>query len=286
MPDFTRHLTTGGRQRFYELRVPASYVANPNQPAPLVLCFHGGGSYPGGVRWESRFDEVAEANGFLVAYPGGTNRRWPRNKVALFWNDGRKYPDGSENTVDDVGFVGAILDDLRRAGYAFDSQRVYAAGYSNGAQFAYRLAQQMTAKLAAVACVAGQRGPAEIFGNPPLPISVMQFSGWRDVIAPYNGGVPAIADTEFVTDLQPAQDCARQWAEFNGCGAGTTTAVGQATKTVATSQAGTEVVFWTLKDGGHTWPGGNAESWLLGPVNHDVDAAAEMWSFFSRHRRA
>ena len=51
---------------------------------------------------------------------------------------------------------------------------------------------------------------------------------------------------------------------------------------------GTEVVLWSLEDGGHTWPGGNlvpAEERLeVGNVNRDISASEEIWKFFQRHR--
>lgn len=256
---------------------------NATQPAPLVICFHGGGSHPEGVRQSSRFDEVASSNGFCVLYPGGTDRAGRPAAAKLLWNDGRPWQNGSPSTIDDVGFVRALLDSGQ---FAYDPSRVYAAGYSNGAQFVFRLAQQLSDRIAAVAAVAGQRGPSELFGIPPRPISIMQFSGVKDRIAPYNGGgPPRFIRPPFVTNLPLAQAAVSEWAHFNGCGPASVRHVGQATEAKYQPAAdGTEVIFWTLANGGHTWPGGNSESWVLGPVNRDVLAASEMWRMFSRHR--
>jgi polyhydroxybutyrate depolymerase len=49
--------------------------------------------------------------------------------------------------------------------------------------------------------------------------------------------------------------------------------------------AGTEVLFYQVNNGGHTWPGGGTPTAPapLGPVNRDIDASAEIWEFFARN---
>lgn len=265
-----------GLERRATLVAPASASA----ATPLVVVLHGGGSHPEGVEWESRFSEVAERRGFAVLYPAGTAlRRMPR-AGKFSWNDGRPYQDGTFSRADDVGFIAALLESGQ---FAYDPRRCYVAGYSNGAQLAYRLAQQLPERFAAVAAVAGQRGPRE-FIEARRPIAVMQFSGKRDRIAPYEGGGPTVLMPEFQTDLLPVRTAIAQWARFNGCGEPVETAIGRAVRSVFTSPRGADVVLWTLRDGGHTWPGGNAELPLLGPVNQDVFAADEMAKWFLEKR--
>jgi polyhydroxybutyrate depolymerase len=44
------------------------------------------------------------------------------------------------------------------------------------------------------------------------------------------------------------------------------------------------VALYTLRDGGHTWPGGaELPEWFLGKTIKDFDATAEMWRFFEQH---
>ena len=47
---------------------------------------------------------------------------------------------------------------------------------------------------------------------------------------------------------------------------------------------GAEVLLWTLKDGGHTWPGGvsRLSERIVGKVNRDISASELMWEFFQR----
>lgn len=276
----THHTFSGGRS--YELYVPK----NVKSLAPLVICFHGGGSYGTLVAWESNFNKVADANGFVICYPNGTAKGLPA-ATGLTWNDGRPYLDGSMNLVDDIGFTQTVISDVS-TNMAIDPTRVYACGYSNGAQFCYRLARSLPQKFAAFGMVAGQRGPDE-FGEATQPVSIISFSGMRDTIAPYIGGKPSVPDA-FQTTLRAAPQVAAQWARFDVTPQ-SPFFVGDKGQAVAMAWGpgldNSDIAFWSLKDGGHTWPGGNVEPSLaaeLGAVNKDIFAADLMWTFFSRHQ--
>ena len=56
-------VTADGRTRVYRIYVPSSL---PNSPVPLLLAFHGGTGWGAQFEKNSGFDELAEANGFLV----------------------------------------------------------------------------------------------------------------------------------------------------------------------------------------------------------------------------
>ena len=44
------------------------------------------------------------------------------------------------------------------------------------------------------------------------------------------------------------------------------------------------VVLYTVRGGGHAWPGGTPmPAWLLGPTSRDIDASETMWEFFAAH---
>jgi polyhydroxybutyrate depolymerase len=45
------------------------------------------------------------------------------------------------------------------------------------------------------------------------------------------------------------------------------------------------VVLYTIKGGGHTWPGGHPlPEWFVGPTSDRIDASSLMWAFFRAHR--
>ena len=53
-------------------------------------------------------------------------------------------------------------------------------------------------------------------------------------------------------------------------------------------QAGSEVVLYAIKGGGHTWPGGPADDDLIfsGNVTHAVSATEVLWASFKQHTTA
>jgi len=147
----------GGRLRSYILRLPP---AMPPGGVPLVLVLHGGGG--NGVNAESMtdFTSLARAKGFIVAYPDGSARG---RGGLLTWNAGHCCGYAMQSNVDDVGFLSALIDDLRSR-YPIDSKRVYVTGISNGAMMAHRVGRELPQKVAAIAPVVG-----DVFGDEKAP---------------------------------------------------------------------------------------------------------------------
>jgi polyhydroxybutyrate depolymerase len=289
--EYGRKLQFRSEERFYEIHLPANY--DPNRAYPVVLVLHGGGGYPAGAAYQTGMDAVADREGFVVAYPAGYSTALFKDRL-LVWNDGRRFDDGSEVKDDSVGFISAVLDDLS-ALIKLDANRVYCTGMSNGAHMCYRLARQLSHRIAAIAAVTGHERVDGPLPPPPRKISVMQVSGRKDEYAPYKGGMPSggkgLLKNKFQAEMDPVEDVVESWAKFNKCDMNSKTVrrIGSAEETRYTACAdGTEVVLWTLDDGGHTWPGGErvpAEVRLgVGEVNHDISASEEIWKFFQRHR--
>jgi len=45
------------------------------------------------------------------------------------------------------------------------------------------------------------------------------------------------------------------------------------------------VVLYTIKGGGHQWPGGKPlPAWMVGPTTRSIDATSQMWAFFREHQ--
>ena len=64
------------------------------------------------------------------------------------------------NKVDDVAFGRALLNDLEKV-VKVDPKRIFATGISNGGMMAYRLASELSDRIAAIAPVGGPMGTEE-----------------------------------------------------------------------------------------------------------------------------
>jgi polyhydroxybutyrate depolymerase len=270
-----RTLRLADGKRSYRLRIP--YYYRPENPAPLLLVFHGAGGGPSSIARHTAFDSLAQSAGWIIVYPQGARGRW---------NDGRDHGPGS----DDVEFIRALLDTLQDQ-LALDPERIYATGISNGAMFTYRLACDLPGVLAAIAPVAGAM-PAELAKHcsSPRPVSVLAFQGTADPLMPYAGGGVARRRGQVLS----AERSVAFWARAAGCAAppravAEPDSVDDGTRvrrlTYAGCKGGHDVALYAIEGGGHTWPGGAAAGQRVGRVSREVDATRTMWDFFQQHPR-
>jgi polyhydroxybutyrate depolymerase len=240
-------------------------------------------------------DRSADREGYIAVYPNGSSGFGDR---FLTWNAGLCCGPAAMLQIDDVGFVMALLDDLPRR-TPVDAARIYATGLSNGAMMAYRLASELSSRIAAVAGVAGTLN-VQTF-RPSRPMAVLHIHSTTDPIARFEGGFgppSAAADTSAMN--ASVESMIRRWIDFDGCPA--KPAVVDAIAGAAGSpdeghsairrvyrpcREGVEVVLWQLSGPGHVWPGGvrDYNTQLLGTGTAVIDANTEMWRFFSRFHR-
>ncbi len=246
---------------------------------PAVIVFHGAYGNPRQMERYTEMTAAAGARGVVVAYPRG----W----LGL-WNDGR-----IADTVDDVAFTDALIDHLLDA-YDVDPERVYVTGISNGAFMAHRVGCELADRVAAVAPVAGSLSEELVAScEPARPMPVWMVMGTSDRFVPYDGGKLGGRWTggRFGTMLS-AEETAAHWAGLNGCeavpaldGSNTVeddTRVERARYTRC--EAGAAVEWWTVRGGGHTWPGARHVTGF-GAVTREISADDEMLAFFARHSR-
>ena len=287
--DAHRKLTVGNRERTYLVHVPKAY--DGRKPYPVVLVFHGGGSNANDWAPFCGLNEKADKAGFIAVYPNGTGKtiEYQGQKYeVLGWNGGPRQP-GGDNKVDDVGFTRALLDDLASV-VNVDTKRVYAAGMSMGAIMVYRLASELSDRIAAIAPIAGPMGTQTC--NPGRPVSVIHFHGTEDEAVPFEGGKGRLDRSE--TNFNSVEHSIRAWVKANGCDERPTTdelpdRVDDGTKarrnTYGSGREGSEVVLVVIEGGGHTWPGREfgPELKAVGRSSKDISANDLMWEFFERH---
>jgi len=270
--------------RHYLLYVPETI--DPMKPIPLVLMFHGGGGTPEGLAAEIRFNREAADKGYMVAYPSGTGS----NAGRLFWNVLMSETYATINQVDDLGFVGRLIDDIASR-FPVDAKRIYASGFSQGGMLCYRLAcdEVLSARIAAIAPVGAVMTVPHADCRAARAVPVMAFAGVRDPIILYNGGTSDKIPRNDRINRPSVKSGIDFWVGRAGLPA-TPMASGERGAAVmeqyGPDEAGHEVILWSLQDGGHTWPGANSvlPEWLVGSVNRDVNASQLICDFFARHQ--
>lgn len=93
------------------------------------------------MNWLTHLNSIADRERFVVAYPDGWKRHWT--------NSGESRSDGIE-LPDDLQFLSQLIEKLV-TNHRLDSNKVCAAGISNGGLFAQRLALENAGKVQAIA---------------------------------------------------------------------------------------------------------------------------------------
>ena len=183
-----------GVNREYVFYIPNSYDGTSS--VPLMLNFHGFGGSASDYMQEADMRSLAEADTFILIYPQGSSL-----DGISHWN---ACPLGGDNKsdADDFGFVEAIINEIASQ-YNVDTERIYAAGYSNGGMMAYGLANYKSDLVAAVASVSGVM--LECRGSTNHPMPVVHLHGTSDGVLPYNGS----------SDWSSAQSTLDYWINFN-----------------------------------------------------------------------
>jgi polyhydroxybutyrate depolymerase len=246
-----------GLTRTYRAYVPAKV----RSPAPLVLVFHGGFGTGSRVAAQTGFDAEAERRRFIAVYPDGVGRAWNAGPCCGF---------PSRAGVDDVRFVSKLLDKLGRQ-YAIDKRTIYATGISNGGLIAYRLACQLSGRIAAAAPVATTLITSPC--APKAPVSILHIHGLEDENIPFEGGRGTRGVTGF--EWPPVQQGIDTWRELDRCPDAGRTAVEGAVTTMTwrPCRKGTEVRLVTVAGMAHQWP------------KQPYDGNTEIWRFFAAHPR-
>jgi polyhydroxybutyrate depolymerase len=274
--DQTGAFSFGGMNRTYSVHVP------PGPPFGLVLNMHGGGGTGAGQQGLTDFDAVADANNLLVVYPDGYDKSWA---------DGRGASPADRRHVDDVAFLVALSGKLR-SDYGIGPGRVFATGMSNGGFMSDRLACERADVFAAIAPVAGTLG-ANVTCKPSRPVSVWAAHGTADPLVPFNGGV--VRGRGGVSRAISANSMVDTWRAVDGCRGDPATEVLPDSRDGTTVRrfdsaacvASTEVVFYEIDKGGHTWPGGRQylPRAIIGSTTRALGASEAIAQFFLAHVR-
>jgi len=270
-------IVSSGQKREYLLYVPRSY--DRTKPTPLVISMHAAALWPAAQMETSQWNKVADEHGFIVVYPSGTTLRGEGTGVLpKIW---LLRPEA--DLLANVNFISELIDTLEAA-YNIDPTRIYANGFSNGGAIVFALSCRLSHRIAAVGTVsaAQDQQPWNWCGD-SRPVPLINFHGTADLV-PYDGGRAWASPRPFPS----VSTWTANWARRNRCAPSPIESVmaPDVVRLEYTNCANdAAVVLYTIRGGGHTWPGGKPmPEWICGLTSHSIDATTLMWSFFREHQ--
>lgn len=260
------------RLRTYWLYLPKDY--SPTEKLPLIIQMHGF-TLDGKFHMQyTEFNKVADTARCIMVYPNGIDKRW--NSGTFFF---------IQSGVDDVGFLAELIDRIHLK-YNIDLEKVYAGGYSAGGFMSYKLACDLSNRIAAIAPVVASM----VYDNintcvPSRSMPMIACNGSSDPITPYNG-IPL--------NFPSIDTIKKVWQEHNLCDVvpsidtlpnlDNTDNSRVVTYTYNNCADNVTTKFYKILDGGHTWAGApNYFLGLIGNTNNDIKWSSLSWNFFKQN---
>ncbi len=290
--DYFRFMIHDFRIRTYRIHVPSYY--DGDDPLPTVLILHGHPSNSKMMQLASELDVKADEVGFIAVYPDGEIPPFPILLLALmmgmrgcWWN---AWDYNNFNRVDDVDYIRELIKKLQE-NINIDSSMIYVTGLSGGALMTYRLGAELSDIIAAIAPVAGSVGGSWnawlknsgqfIIPEPSNPLPVIIFHGLKDRNVPYYGGWVngTIGPLSLSTKYLSVNESTSFWVAHNNCNP--KPEIDQSGNVIKTTyvngDSDSEVVLYTVKDGGHEWFGSSFFP------DRGISVNDLMWEFFEQH---
>lgn len=269
-------IVVDGLTRTFIVNLPPEYTSNSGYS--LVIAMHGGGGEASQFESSSLLSQKADSAGFIVVYPNGVASTGPL--AARTWNAGGCCDYARDNKIDDVNFIRQLITYLLGR-YKINPKKVYACGHSNGGMLSYRLACEMSDKIAAIATNSCSMVVTQTC-NSSRAVPVLHMHSILDTKVPYKGGV-GISDAYF----PPLDSVFQVWSLKDACATSQSTLVNNASYKLTEWTSCTnsvEIHYYLTRDGGHAWPGG-----LPGSANGDtpstvINANDLLWEFFQHYQ--
>ena len=274
-------------RRRYLVHLPESY--NETLQWPVVIMFHGGGGTAKSAISTTEWTTKADKEGFIAVFPEGTspNPSLPGRFIGnpQSWNDGSKRPTirAAENGVNDIAYVSAMIDDLKKR-YHVNHRQIYSTGFSNGASMSFRVGRELSSKIAAIAPVAGHDW---IDNKPDRPVPLIFIVGAVDPLCPIEGGKVFIGKKSF-GEKPKIRKMLSKWVRLHGGQEQSRQIFNKdQSKGEAFNRPGEfeTVVLYIIGGHGHHWPGGKSllGERFAGKNTSQLKATDVIWEFFKTH---
>ena len=258
-----------GVKRFYMVYVPEGF--SQAETYPLLIYLHSYGGPPlEGIDYAG-FDVLADQFEFLLALPSGKPD----------WNSGiSDNPDWAPPDLNDIAFLDLMIDQISH-NFNLHQDRIYATGFSNGGFMSYKLACQLSSRIAAVASVGGVISESTLAEcQPDHPMPVMQIHGTVDSVVKIDGaeGWHTVKDTLdfWVGKNQCLGQDIRELEDINPNDNSTVEIISN-----TDCKDNSLVVYYNVLGGGHKWPGADT---LDSFTNQDFNASLTIWEFFNGYQ--
>lgn len=261
----------------YKLYVPASHVPGGGAQVPLVVMLHGCTQSPDDFAAGTRMNQLADAHGFLVAYPAQTAKANGSKCWNWFRSGDQAHGRGEPALI--AGIARQVVSD-----YRIDPRRVFVAGLSAGAAMAVILGRTYPEVFAAVGAHSGLPFAAAHDVGSAFTAMKAGPTGTRTSL----DGATAVPTIVFHGDVDHTVAAGNGRAIVDDVTTGATqptihTGVAPGgrsyTQEVFADAAGRpRVELWTVHGAGHVWSGGSAQGTYTDPSG--PDASAEMLRFF------
>ena len=272
-----------GMSRSFLLHVPANAprtMIGLRAKFPLVIALHGSNGTSEDIRRASRFDSIAEARRFLVAYPQGS--KGVLGLAPSDWNVGTCCGAAHQENLDDVGFILGVIARVSEH-VSVDPGRIYVAGFSDGGRMAYHLACQAAGRIAAIGVVAGSLLDAQC--SPDRPMPVIAFHGTADTQVAYDEMALTRVSRDVPAWGRNLTPSIRFWSAHDGCRDAVARGISaHVVRTVIAPCDGSDLALYTIDGGVHGWPG-EAGGGGAAPRMSEIDASDLMIRFFLDHSR-
>ncbi|MEM7003930.1 MAG: PHB depolymerase family esterase [Pseudomonadota bacterium] len=251
----TQHeIKVGKSTRKYSVYTPD--IVKDMDKVSAIIAFHGPGQKPEEYHKQMDLDQEAADYAFIMVYPAG---------LGTVWNAGRGKS-ARDHKVDDATFAEELIPHIIK-NHKADPKKIFAMGYSDGAQMATRLACDHADKIYAAASVSHSMNQWGC--NPSHEISMIFMHGMKDPRVPFKGGT----DYNFASHTESVNF----FRSVNGITSSERTVkVNDSLKCrhYSNKKRSTFVIGCRLYEDGHQWPG--SKGWKVGTygsVNKSMDAA-------------
>ncbi|NOZ61068.1 MAG: T9SS type A sorting domain-containing protein [Calditrichaeota bacterium] len=265
--------------RTFLTHLPPDYNQNDSTYS-LILALHGGLGDAFNMENQSRLSQKTDTAKikFIVVYPEGVKNLIGKRT----WNAGGCCGYARDHNIDDVGFISLLIDTLIGR-YRINTNKIYATGMSNGGMLCYRLAAEISNKIAAIAPVASTMVLREAI-SPQRAVPIIHFHSFLDENIPYYGGVGSGVSRHY---NPPVDSVLSVWANLNNCNVQSDTLYHEVGEYLLREwrdcKDETRILCYVTYDGGHSWPGGKRGFIFGDPPSKKINATDLMWEFFQKY---